>query len=188
MKRVLVFVANGSEEIETMCVVDVLRRAGATVTLASVEPAAQVTLSRGVVIVADTVLSAADEQQPWDAVVVPGGMPGAARIRDSELARAVVARQAARGGVVGAICAAPAVALKHWDVLNAVDRATCHPNFSAELGPKAVEDRVVTCGNVTTSRGPGTALEFALRLVSVLYGEAHAKKIAAPMVVHDGDV
>jgi 4-methyl-5(b-hydroxyethyl)-thiazole monophosphate biosynthesis len=186
-KRVLVPVGTGSEEMEAVITIDVLRRAGAEVTVASVETAREVACSRGVVIVADALLTPALAAQPWDLVALPGGMPGAERLRDCAPLVALLTARAAAGAPYAAICATPAVALAPHGLLPA--RATCHPAFAdgfADGGAGA--KRVVAEAGVTTSRGPGTAFEFALALVAQLYGPDKAREVAGPMVMHAGAV
>lgn len=182
--RVLVPIATGSEEIESVCIIDVLRRAGADVTVASVMPDKTVVCSRGVVITADALISECKDKS-FDLVALPGGMPGAEHLRDSaELTAIVTAMAADEDKFVSAICAAPAVALKAHGILDGVSDATCHPNFVDQLAGKgSVDSRVVVSGKVVTSRGPGTAIEFALQLVECLFGADKAKTVAAPMVV-----
>lgn len=118
-KTALVPVADGSEEMEAVIIVDVLRRAGVATTLASVEPGRlAVTCSRGVTLVADALLADAAAGAAYDAVVLPGGMPGAERLRDCAQLTAIVQDQHAAGRVTAAICAAPAVALQPAGVLD----------------------------------------------------------------------
>lgn len=179
-KRVLVPVADGSEEIEAVCIIDVLRRAGAEVTVASVGNL-QIVASRGVKIVADCLISECLGRD-WDLVVLPGGIPGAEHLRDSaDLAR-ILRRQSERGGLYGAICAAPAVVLQHHGLL-AGRRATAHPAFIGALREVGETSRVVVDGGCVTSRGPGTAIEFAIELVAQLFGPDRAREVAAPMVL-----
>jgi 4-methyl-5(b-hydroxyethyl)-thiazole monophosphate biosynthesis len=180
-KKVLVPIADGTEEIEAVCIIDVLRRAGAEVTVASVDDL-QVTGSRGVKIVADKLMSECVEET-YDLIALPGGIPGAEHLRDSEDLVGLLRRHQQEGRQYGAICAAPAVVLQHHRLLEQ-RKATCHPSFVQHLeNTDLVESRVVVDGNVVTSRGPGTALEFALKLVELLYGQEKAKGVAAPMVV-----
>ena len=181
-KTVLVPVADGSEELEAVAIIDVLRRAGATVTVASVTGARQITASRGVVIVADTLIEACAEKD-YDLVVLPGGIPGAEHLRDSEALIDILKRQKEKRGLFGAICASPAVVLEHHGLLNG-HQATCHPVFSDQLTmTDRIDDRVVMDDNCLTSQGPGTAVEFALALVERLYGIAKRNEVAAPMVI-----
>lgn len=113
-------------------------------------------------------------------------MPGAERLRDSAALNELLSAQAASGRLVAAICATPAVFLEPKGLL-AGRRATSHPTFSAQLSnQEAVSQRVVVDGPLTTSRGPGTAFEFALSLVAQLYGDDKAREVAGPMVMWDG--
>lgn len=178
-KTVLVPIADGTEEIEAVCIIDVLRRAGADVTVASVD-GLQITASRGVKIVADRLIADCAGRH-FDLIVLPGGMPGAERLRDNPLVTQRLKDQYATGRLIGAICAAPAVVLAHHGLL-AGRRATAHPAFCQHL-PLAADTRVVTDGNVVTSRGPGTAIEFALELVRLLFGEERVRQVAEPMMV-----
>ncbi len=179
--RVLVPIANGTEEIEAVCIIDVLRRAGAMVTVASVG-ALQITASRGVKLVADCLIDEC-RGKPYDLVVLPGGIPGAEKLRDSEALIEILRNQKQAGGWLGAICAAPAVVLATHALLEGC-RATAHPAFVDRLEDQTrVDERVVVDGRCVTSRGPGTALEFALRLVALLCGEDKAREVAAPMVL-----
>lgn len=170
--------------LQAVIIVDVLRRAGITVTLASIEPGRPaVTCSRGVTLIADTLLPDAATHAPYDAVILPGGMLGAARLRDCAALTAVVQDQHAAGRLVAAICAAPAVALQPAGVLTG-RKATAHPAFVKDLEDASSADaRVVIDGHVVTSRGPGTAFEFSLALVSALCGADAAAEVAGPMVL-----
>jgi len=180
-RSVLVPIADGSEEIEAVCIIDVLRRAGAQVTVASVGER-QITASRGVRIVADCAIEACRDRD-FDLIVLPGGMPGAEHLRDSPTLLGMLRRQQSAGRLYGAICAAPAVVLSHHGLLQG-KRATAHPAFADQLHDgRPVAQRVVVDGRCVTSQGPGTAIEFALRLVALLYDEAKAAEVAAPMCV-----
>jgi 4-methyl-5(b-hydroxyethyl)-thiazole monophosphate biosynthesis len=180
-KKVLVPIADGSEEIEAVCIIDVLRRAGAEVTVASVGPL-KITASRGVKIEADRSIAECLGEQ-WDLVAVPGGIPGAEALHGSPDLSRILKRQQQEGKPYAAICAAPAVVLEPQGLLDG-RKATAHPGFADRLtNREAVEARVVVDGNVVTSRGPGTAIEFALALVSLLYGEEKAAEVAEPMLV-----
>jgi len=197
----LVAVADGSEEIETACITDVLVRAGVDVTLATVKPADHadgmtVTCSRGLKLVADATTDALyDSGAVFDALVLPGGMPGADALFESKSLRAMIFRQHMQGGsvsaahggkagVLGAICAAPARVLARQGVLKAAE-ATCYPE--AELrellaqGAAAVDEAaavVVFEERIVTSQGPATALQFGVELVRLLVGEEKAEEVA----------
>jgi 4-methyl-5(b-hydroxyethyl)-thiazole monophosphate biosynthesis len=182
VKRVLVPIANGTEEIEAVGIIDTLRRAGAEVTVASVEPSLQIKASRGVGLVADVGIADCAEQD-FDVIVVPGGMPGAEHIRDSAAFTAQLKRHAAAGRWVAAICAAPVVVLQHHGLLEGY-RATCFPSFAEQLHSReAAEERVVVDRNRVTSRGPGTAIEFALKLIELLFGADKAYEVGSRMQV-----
>ncbi|MEJ5312137.1 MAG: DJ-1 family glyoxalase III [Anaerolineae bacterium] len=180
--RILVPIANGTEEIEAVCIIDTLRRAGAEVTVASVEATLQVTASRGTKLVADAFIADCADVV-YDCIAVPGGMPGAEHLRDCEILTALLHAQRDAGRLYSAICAAPVVVLQHHGLL-AGRAATCHPSFASQLeNPAHVEKRVVVDGNCITSRGPGTAIEFALAVIEALYGEEKAREIGKQMLV-----
>lgn len=179
-KKVLVPIADDTEEIEAVCIIDTLRRAGADVTVASVGRQ-QVTASRGVKLVADT--SIADcARQTFDCIALPGGMPGATHLAHSTQLIAKLKEQKQAGRLYAAICAAPAVVLKPHGLLDGL-RATCYPSMQDQLDPKSVcRDRVVVDGQCVTGQGPAVAIEFALKLVELLYGPAKAKEVGQGML------
>ncbi len=180
-KKVLIPIADGTEEIEAVTIIDVLRRAEAEVTVASVG-ALQVTASRGVKIVADCLIDDCKDKN-FDLVVLPGGIPGAEHLRDNPTLKAILLRHSGAGKMYGAICAAPAVVLETHGLLT--DRqATAHPGYVSSLSdPSSAESRVVVDDNCVTSRGPGTAMEFSLKLVELLFGRERMEAVAAPMVI-----
>lgn len=181
VKQVLVPIADGSEEIEAVTIIDVLRRAGACVTVAGVGTL-QITASRGVKIVADKLISEC-VGETYDLIALPGGMPGAENLRNSKELIRLLEDQRTQNRWYAAICAAPAVVLAPLGGL-AGRHATCHPNFSGQLGNAIVStDRVVVDGPCITSQGPGSALEFALTLVTILFGKKRAADVASPMVM-----
>lgn len=183
-KKVLVPVGQGTEEMEAVIIIDVLRRAGAQVVVASVESSREVVCSRGVKLVADCLIGDCG-QGGFDLIACPGGMPGAERLRDSTLLTELVTRQQQEGRYYAAICATPAVFFGAKGLL-AGKKATAHPAFETKLPDTTeVAKRVVVDGKLTTSKGPGTAFEFALSLVKQLYGEAKMKEVAGPMVMYD---
>jgi 4-methyl-5(b-hydroxyethyl)-thiazole monophosphate biosynthesis len=179
-KKALVPIANGTEEIEAVCIIDVLRRAGVSVTVASVEEL-QVTASRGVKLVADQLIGDCVDET-YDLIALPGGMPGAEHLRDAKDLEEMLKHQRREGRLYAAICASPVVVLQHHGLL---DRrlATCHPDFVDQLEhAAAAETRVVVDGPCITSRGPGTAIEFALKLVEGLYDERTAEEVGRRML------
>ena len=179
-------IANGSEEIETTCITDTLVRAGATVTVVSVEASLECKMSRGVKMTADALIS--DVSGEFDCIAVPGGMPGAKTIGECTPFVELLKAHVAAGKVYGAICAAPAVCLLPNGLLPLDAPATCHPGFAEKLVEAGLpggcsEDRVVVNGQLVTSRGPGTAIEFALALIVKLFSEEKATAVAGPMLV-----
>ncbi|KAH7650591.1 Protein/nucleic acid deglycase DJ-1 protein [Dioscorea alata] len=185
-KKVLVPVGLGSEEMEAVILVDVLRRAGADVVMASVEPELEILASSGTRLVADTLISdCADEV--FDLVALPGGMPGSARLRDSEILRQITVKQAEKKRLYGAICAAPAVALGPWGLLKR-KHVTGHPAFKDKLPTfRSVDSNIQVSGELTTSRGPGTAFEFALSFVQQLFGDNVAAEVGGILLMkNDG--
>jgi 4-methyl-5(b-hydroxyethyl)-thiazole monophosphate biosynthesis len=180
-KTVLVPIADGIEEIEAVTIIDVLRRAGAEVTVASVGEL-QITASRGVKLVADAQIADC-RQQTYDLVALPGGMPGAEHLRDDEDLKQILLRQQSQGRLFGAICAAPAVVLETHGLLKG-RAATCYPGFTHQLSdPSQAQSNVVFDQGCVTSRGPGTAMAFSLKLVEVLFGKAKMEAVAQPMVI-----
>lgn len=178
--KIAVLLADGFEEIEAVTVVDVLRRAELDVVVLGVD-GPQPTGSHAIAVRADALL-ADRAQDAFDVVVLPGGMPGAARLRDAAHVQRFVVEQRARGASLAAICAAP-IALGAAGVLKG-KRATCFPGFEAQLGGATPStDAVVVDGDVTTSRGVGTALAFALSLVAQLRGDDVAKTLGQRMLV-----
>ena len=180
-KSVLVPIADATEEIEAVCIIDTLRRAGVTVTVASVGKP-QITASRGTRIVADTTLEAC-ASQTYDMIAVPGGMPGAQTLAQSKVLTDLLKKQMQAGRWIAAICAAPAVVLQAHGLLQGI-RATCHPSFYKQIPPTFLsKDAVVVDRNVITAQGAGAAIDFALTLVEYLVGRDKRKEVATAMVV-----
>ena len=114
-------------------------------------------------------------------------MPGAEHLRDSAELIGMLKKQKAAGRLYGAICASPAVALLPHGLLDGVKAVTCYPGMRNKLNPaQASNERVVVDGNCVTSQGPGTAIEFALKLVELLFGPQKAKEVGDPMLVKIG--
>jgi protein deglycase len=169
--------AEGFEEIEAVTIVDVLRRAGVTVTTAALGKS-PVTGSHGITLVADRSLDGISVSD-FDAVVLPGG-PGSERLKEDGRVLTLL-RQAMSGGkTVAAVCAAP-IALEAAGVL-AGRRATSYPGHELPSAHYS-EARVVVDGNLITSRGPGTALEFSLAVVEKLAGADTKERLARSMLV-----
>ncbi|CAM9611203.1 unnamed protein product [Phaeothamnion confervicola] len=182
-KRVLVPIADGSEEIEFSTIANTLVRGGAKVTVASVGPDLQVTGSRGIKLVADCPIGDCEGKE-WDLVACPGGMPGATHLHDSPALCRIIKQATAAGKKVAAICAAPAVVLSPLGVLEG-RKATGYPapRFIDALASSYVAGQpVIVDGNIITSQGPATALPFALKLVGELFGAEKAQAVATEML------
>lgn len=180
---VLLAVADGSEEIELITLVDVLRRADVDVTMVSVMSQRQITGAHNVQLRADALMADVMDQE-FDAIVLPGGMPGATHISECTALVSMLKEQQSRGELVAAICASPAVVLAKHGMLEG-RRAVAYPGFEEGLtdaGAELVVENVVHDGNIITSRGPATAMEFALYLVQVLVGEAKAAEVKAGLL------
>ena len=178
----LVPIADGSEDIESVTIIDVLRRAGVNVTVASVAPEGrlQITAARGTRIVADTHIDQC-AQLPFDLIALPGGMPGATHLRDCATLIAKLKQQKQAGKWYAAICASPAVVFAAHD-LDVDVATTAYPSFTSQLHHFRNEHTVVD-RNCITSQGPGTALEFALTLVEALLGKEKREQVGAPMIL-----
>ena len=181
-KRVLVPIGTGSEEIEAATIIDTLRRATASVTVASVENNEIVKMSRDMKFVADTLITNITDQT-FDAIVLPGGMPGAERLRDSKALVELIRRCIKGNGIVAAICAAPAVVLAHHGLMNG-KKATCYPanGFKEKIEKMEEGEDVVVDLPFITSKGPGTAMKFAIRVVSQLYSKEKAEQLGKEML------
>jgi len=179
--KILVPVADGIEMIEALSIVDVFRRAGATVDIASVNDLV-ITSSHNVKIHADKLIDDCMAEE-YDLVAVPGGIPGAENLRNSASLAKILKKQNEANKLYGAICASPAVVLQHHGLLEG-KKATCHPMFFANLNSdQASERKVVFDQNCVTSRGAGTAVDFALELVEILMGKEKKKEVAKGMAV-----
>ena len=188
-KRVVVFLADGFEEVEAVTPIDYLRRAGLEVHTAAVGKNRLVTGAHGIPVTADGTLEDLVKKgaESWDAVLVPGGMPGASNIAASKEAGALLKEMAAAGKWVNAICASPAVVLAPL-VLLAGKRFTCYPGIEKQVtdtSARWLADRVVVDGNIITSRGAGTAAYWAVEIIGRLLSPAEGKKIAQAVVLEN---
>ena len=180
MKKVYEFLATGFEEVEALAPIDIFRRGGVDAKTVSITGNKQVTGAHGVTVTADLTLEEADCSDA-DLLMLPGGMPGSTNLNDCEPLKALLARQAAAGKRVAAICAAPLV-LGGMGLLKG-KRATCYPGCEAQMGSAVIcEENAVIDGRVITGRAPGAAFDFGLALVKVLRGEEAAKQVAAGAV------
>lgn len=179
MSKVAVLLADGFEEIEAITIIDVLRRAEVDIDVVGVG-GCEVTGAHRLSVRAD--LELGQQRGLYEMVILPGGLPGAHNLRDHAGVQALIEQHHKAGKWLAAICAAPIV-LGKAGVLQG-KKATCYPGFEAELvGAKHVLERVVQDGQVITSRGPGTAIEFALHLVEILRAKQVAEEVRKGMLV-----
>jgi 4-methyl-5(b-hydroxyethyl)-thiazole monophosphate biosynthesis len=174
-KNALIILAEGFEEIEAVTCIDLLRRAEVSLTVAGLRQT-HVNGSHGITLIADKALAAVGAD--FDALILPGGMPGSANLAASEKVTALIKQMHAAGKLIAAICAAPALVLAPCGVLNH-KAATCFPGMEDNFGQttRRQEDPVVIDGNIITSRGPGTAFLFALAIAEKLSGRQTADQL-----------
>lgn len=180
MKKVYIYLAEGFEALEALAPADILRRAGAQVTLVSVSSELSVTGSGGIKVVADCTLKEAVELP--DMIVLPGGYPGYENLAKSAEVEAVVKRMLEDNGFVAAICGAPAAVLGEKGFLKN-SCAVCYPGMEDKLFCREVSsDGVCADGNIITAKSAGYAIEFALKLTECLFGKDEMKKVADGIV------
>ena len=179
MRSVYVFCADGFEEVEGLTAVDLLRRAGVSVTMVSIMGRTKITGARNISVNTDILIE--DIKEEADMLVLPGGMPGTNYLRDHEGLAELLKKQYEAGKWVAAICAAPSV-LGNAGLLEG-KKATCYPGVESKLtGADFVTDPVAKDGNIITSRGLGTAIEFAAEIVAYLIDADAAKSLKESIV------
>ncbi|MDR2088265.1 MAG: DJ-1/PfpI family protein [Clostridiales Family XIII bacterium] len=178
---VYLFLADGFEEVEALTVVDVLRRAGVALRTVSIMKDLTVTGDHGVPVIADELFEDVDYVQ-CEMIILPGGGPGTQRLLAHEGLKSVLAAFAAADKWIAAICAAPMILAKNG--LLAGKKATIYDGMKAELaGIDYRRENVVRDGRIVTSRGPGTAMDFAFALANILAGEETAGRVRADMLL-----
>lgn len=181
MGRVLIPLAQGCEELEAVTIIDLLRRAGIDVVTASLDTE-MIVASRGVRLLADALLDEVLDED-FDMIVLPGGLPGADHLDNDERIHKLVKRLHEQGKYTAAICAAPKV-LANAGVLDG-KQATSYPGFIDKMNlprTQVLTIPVVTDDKVITSRGPGTAMDFALELIEKLAGPAQREAVETPLM------
>lgn len=180
MSRVCVFLADGFEEIEGLTVVDIMRRAGIETETVSVTGRKEILGAHGIRVEADILFEEADTGGA-DMLVLPGGMPGTLNLKAHQGLKELLESFNRQGRHIAAICAAPSI-LAEMGMLKG-RRACVYPSFEEKLeGAQIVREPVVTDGHITTGRGLGTAIPFALRLTAVLAGEERAEEVRESIV------
>ena len=180
MSKVYIFFADGFEDIEGLTVVDLMRRAGIDIQTVSVKETKEIRTSHGINILTDRTFGECDFSDA-DMLVIPGGMPGTKYLEEYKPLTDLLTDFYQKGGKIAAICAAPSV-LGDLGILKG-KKACCYPGFEEHLtGAQVVFDQLAQDGNVTTSRGMGTAIPFALSLVSQLVSEEKAQELAQSII------
>lgn len=180
MAKILIPLAQGFEEIEAVTNIDVLRRAGVEVLTAGIG-SKQITGDHKIKIEADMEISDV-EAADLDGIVVPGGMPGAANLRNSSQLLEIIREIDEKDGLCAAICAGPIV-FEAAGII-AGKNVTSFPGFGDQLdSANHKKDRVVIDSNIITGKGPGAALEFALSLVEYLFDQDERKELEKSMIV-----
>jgi 4-methyl-5(b-hydroxyethyl)-thiazole monophosphate biosynthesis len=180
MKKAVVCLANGFEEIEAIGIIDILRRAEIFVTVISITGVREVRGAHDIGVMADDLFENA-ELSGYDMIVLPGGMPGSQNLKDHPGLTGIIKDFNTKGKLLGAICAAPMV-LGGLGILENKN-ATCYPGFSHYLkGAHMQADRVVEDHNIITGIGPGAVFDFALKLVERLVGKEKAALVAGQML------
>ncbi|MBF0710772.1 MULTISPECIES: DJ-1 family glyoxalase III [unclassified Gemella] len=180
-KKIAVLADNGFEEIELLTPIDVLRRAGLKVDLISANNAECISSSRNVKILVDKKINDINSILDYDAIFIPGGMPGAENLKNNERVIEFFQEMNKAAKLVSAICAAPIVLDKAGLTQN--KNITCYPGFENSIDFKSYsESTVIVDGNMITASGPGLALDFSLKLLTYLTNEETSNNIAKAML------
>ena len=180
MSRLGIFFADGCEEIEGLAVVDIIRRAKMDITTISITGKKEVTGSHQITFLTDALFEDVDFPE-LDGIILPGGMPGTLHLKAHEGLAHLIRKADKEGKLLAAICAAPTI-YGEMGLLEGKN-ATCYPGMEDKLlGANWQEQSVVVDGNFVTSRGVGTAIAFALTLVTILKDEETAKSLANSIV------
>ncbi|MBO5939817.1 MAG: DJ-1/PfpI family protein [Kiritimatiellae bacterium] len=179
MKKALVPLADGFEDIEAIAVIDVLRRGGIEVVTASLSQELSALSAHGIRMQTDALLGDVLADR-WDAIILPGGGQGTANLMACEALAERLRAQKESGGYICAICAAPTV-LAAAGVLEDED-VTCYPTCASEMDRPVVDVPAVADGQIITGRGPGSAITFAFAVLLHLAGEEVAHEVSEGMV------
>ena len=177
---VVMFFANGFEETEAIAPLDIMRRAGLDVVTVSINETAEVVGSHGITYTADTTADKLDADGTYEAVILPGGMPGTTNLGNCDKVCETLKNSAAKGSVIAAICAAPSV-LGGLGLL-AGKKAVCYPGFESELMGATISGLPAVCdGKVITAKGPGATVDFAAEIITKLKGAGVAAELKESM-------
>ena len=183
MKRAVILFAEGYETVEALLVVDLLRRGGVEVTMASITEDEFVRSSHGVNVEMDAVLGEVDVLD-YDAIILPGGMPGTINLGESDAVRKAILAMNDAGKIVAAVCAAPGV-LGKYGLLEGKTACSFPQHEKNLIGATVVREPVVVDGNIVTSRGLGTTMDFGLKLLELLEGKEKSDEIAHKTVYRE---
>lgn len=172
MKNILIILADGFEEVEALVPIDVLRRVNYNVVIAGLDKK-EITSTHNIKILCDDILDNQKENM-FDCVILPGGMPGTLNLKNSELVKNIILKHHKENKLIGAICAAPSI-LEGLGLLKD-KKATSYPSFLNDENTNKLEDKVVKDENIITSRGAGTAFDFAYKILETLGGNVSALK------------
>mgnify|MGYP006307151293 CR=1 FL=1 len=179
-KKVLVPVSEGTEEMEAITIIDMLRRAELEVIVAGESDI--IKCSRMVKIIPDVLFDQIDENDDFDAIVLPGGNEGTKNLSENEKLKRILERQKEKNRMIGAICAAPTILSKH-KILSEGQDVTSHPGVMDQFeNYEYKQDKVVDTGMIVTSRGAGTAIDFSLNLIEKLADKETADKVGKAIV------
>ena len=174
--KLIVFLANGFEEVEALTVVDYLRRMDIEVDMVSITQEKQVNGAHDIPVLADKTIDQIDQVDAYDGVVIPGGLPGATNLRDNPRVIEIVKEMDGNEKLAAAICAGPIV-LQKAGVIGG-KKVTSYPGFQDQLSHGIYqEDGVVRDGNIITARGPALAVDFAIEIIDYLLGQEKADQL-----------
>ncbi len=182
MKKAVILLADGFEEVEFTVPADVLRRLGVNAVTAAVGDSKSVTGSHGIAVTADKMLTECAEED-FDAVILPGGLPGATNLRDCPEVIAMLKKAAAAGKICAAICASPLVLNKAGLLQGRKFTAYPSPELYSGYGAEPSSERAVTDGNIITGSGPGCSFEFARAVAEALGLQNEIRQLFAGMLV-----
>lgn len=178
--KILVPIANGSEEMEVVIIIDILRRAGLNVIIAGESDI--ITCSRNIKIIPDILITNLNPETKYDAIILPGGLIGTKNLLSNSIIKDLLIRHKKANLLIGAICAAPTILAEH-KILNPNQKITSHPSCKNQLSSyNYSDDHVVFDNNIITSRGAGTAFDFSLKVIEYFFDKKKAIEIANSIV------